>query len=393
MAQHVDYDTDKRIIYVTTAPVNGEVSIDVQIDLYSDMKEDWKDDTTLNRFALPISSVGGQPLPGSKTLGDTYFLAPDWKIRPYEADHKLAINGNLFSEDGTSVVIPPIGNYQVLVEMFVSNLSDSSIAQLSQIEYSLFNGGVSYDSVNGHAGTGYTSGGDPIGTPPAPSNNLTDTRTILDIRGLSTVYVEGDLTITDVANWDDVTWIGDSLLDTTIHIEAAASTIKGQFFNCTISGEVDGLNKVQGCIVNGLTGIDGYMNECPLVSATLGTGQIVNIWDCKSTVPGVTTPTIDMNATAQVIMHEYSGGVKFINYSGSDSHTIQVEGQAILDSATITGGTWVFRGACNVRDENGAYIPSGTWNGGVTIINDTTQARLEEQLTFTDLLAAKKVNI
>ena len=59
MAAHLDYDTDKRIIYGTTAPVDGEVLLDVQIDLYSDMKEDWLSNSVLNKLKFPLRPVGG----------------------------------------------------------------------------------------------------------------------------------------------------------------------------------------------------------------------------------------------------------------------------------------------------------------------------------------------
>ena len=102
----VSFDTVNRIINIIEVPVleNGDfvVDIDVQEDLYSDGKNQWIASETLRKLDFPIRTTGGDPLPGSKQLGDTYFLASDWKIAPYEASHRLRVNGNFYSEDGTS---------------------------------------------------------------------------------------------------------------------------------------------------------------------------------------------------------------------------------------------------------------------------------------------------
>jgi hypothetical protein len=58
-------------------------------------------------------------------LGLTYFLLNGWKIRPYEATHVFSVNGNLYSEDGTSPFLPTIGGYNVTIISSVSNLVEA----------------------------------------------------------------------------------------------------------------------------------------------------------------------------------------------------------------------------------------------------------------------------
>jgi len=122
MGIKVTFDGINKIIQVDLAPVGGEVTIDVAADLYSDMKEDWISDPILNRLRTPIKVIGGQPTSGSDKAGDIYFLDPAWKIRPYEGDHRLILNGSLFSDDGTSVFTFTVGTFQVLTEMVVASI-------------------------------------------------------------------------------------------------------------------------------------------------------------------------------------------------------------------------------------------------------------------------------
>lgn len=125
MATKVTFNPTTKIITVTQAPVSGVVNIDVKIDLYSDGKEDWKTDASLTKFRFPIRAVGGNPLPGSRTLGSTFFLLYGWKIRPYEASHTMNVIGNLYSEDGTSPYVSTIGTFAIATISSVSSLVES----------------------------------------------------------------------------------------------------------------------------------------------------------------------------------------------------------------------------------------------------------------------------
>src|SRR3990172_4377805 len=158
----VSFNGATKIISVTVAPVGGANSIDVKIDLFSDWKE-WVLLSDNSKYVQAMRGVGGDPLPGSKALGDTYFLLNGWKIRPYEASHTMTVNGNLYCEDGTSPYVSTLGAYNVMVISAVSQLVSATIQQLPEIEYASFDGGVTIDAVSGSAGAGY-----PIGNAQSP---------------------------------------------------------------------------------------------------------------------------------------------------------------------------------------------------------------------------------
>lgn len=118
MAAHIDYDTDKRIIYVTTAPTGGVLTLNAQVDIYSDAKEDWKTNSSLHKLKFPFQEpVGGNAIiPSVKSISPYYFLKYGWRMRPYEADHTLYLtDAYLLIDGGGDPWIKTLGAYTVNV--------------------------------------------------------------------------------------------------------------------------------------------------------------------------------------------------------------------------------------------------------------------------------------
>jgi len=117
MAAHLDYDTDLRVVYVTTAPTDGVLTLDVQVDIYSDMKEDWKTNAALNKLKFPLlEPVGGNITKPPDKISPFYFFKYGWTIRPYEADHTLYLqNAYLLVDGGGDPWRTTLGAYTVNV--------------------------------------------------------------------------------------------------------------------------------------------------------------------------------------------------------------------------------------------------------------------------------------
>lgn len=98
--------------------------LDVKVDLYSEWKN-WVADGDNSKYVPAFSAIGGDPLPGGKFLGTTFFLENGWKIRPFEGDHDLTITGNLYDRAGGSPFVNTLGDYNVLISMTTSNLVDA----------------------------------------------------------------------------------------------------------------------------------------------------------------------------------------------------------------------------------------------------------------------------
>jgi len=138
MGAKANFNEITKTIEITLSPDgNGDILIDVKADLYSDGKEDWVVNENLRKFYFPISVTGGKSLPGEKDLGSTFFLASDWKIRPYNASHRMIVDGNLYSDDGSDPFLDSIDPYTVRIMQQVSDLVStvSSGSGLSQSEH------------------------------------------------------------------------------------------------------------------------------------------------------------------------------------------------------------------------------------------------------------------
>jgi hypothetical protein len=353
MGEKVSFDEINKIINVTIAPdVDGEIFIDVKTDLYSDGKEDWVNNENLRKFVFPISAVGGNPLPGEKALGTTFFLSSDWKIRPYNASHRMTINGNLYAADGSDPFLDPIGTYTVRIMQQVSSLVDSTVQQLTEIEYASFGGGVTVDRTSSYSGTVY-----PIGTPQQPVNNFPDALTISLERGFTTFYVIGDADIDGLNDFDGFIFVGESQSKTTFDIDTSASVIGSEFYDATVKGVLDGNCKVKGCILNNLSYIYGIVEQCLLDAGdiVLGGSNVAQFIDCWSgSASQDTIPYIDMGGTGQdLIMRNYNGAIGIKNLTGNNQISIDLNsGMVVLDNTVIAGEITV-RGVGQVIDNSG----------------------------------------
>jgi len=131
MGLKATFDPAAKLITLTGAPVGGFVNIDVAADLYSDAKKDWLSDLNLNKYRFPFVAIGGQDLGNSIFAGSYYFLdnASGWRIRPYEADHFLELEGNLFGTDpAQGLFVPTVGGFNVVARLNTSSLTQRVVS-------------------------------------------------------------------------------------------------------------------------------------------------------------------------------------------------------------------------------------------------------------------------
>ncbi len=355
---NIIFDTSSKLIILNNEPdpSTNRITYDVQRDIYSYGKEQWLEQLELNKFYIPIRAVGGDPLPGEKVLGDTYFLRPDWKIKPYEGSHVLEVNGNLYSEDGTSPFVTTEGTYNVTIISTVSNLVDSTVKQLPEIEYSSFQNKVSIDASNGTTGTDY-----PKGTPISPVNNVQDAISIAINRGFKSLFFIGDY------HFDSNTYIvnyklqGSGSQSSTFTFDAGAVVANCQIHNAKTTGLALGIERFEDCQIHNY-GSDGSVpssDDILLIRCILSgeinipstyTGKIICIDSWTGTnIPydiGDTCLTINLNdASCNLLIRGYSGTVAFKNYSYSAGRIeIDLESGDIRLESSVTAGEISIRG-------------------------------------------------
>lgn len=104
---------------------NNVTFLNFREDVYSAWKE-WVAESPSNMVFQPaMQAIGGDPLPGNRFLGTTFFLENGWKIRPWEGNHDLSIEGNVYSRDGSSLFVPTLSPYNVTVSLTTSAVVES----------------------------------------------------------------------------------------------------------------------------------------------------------------------------------------------------------------------------------------------------------------------------
>jgi hypothetical protein len=396
MGVHVTFHSDTKIIQVDTPPDgDGAVFVDVKTDIYSDGKEDWKTDPLLNKFLFPVAAVGGNPLPGSKALGSTFFLEYGWKIKPYEATHQLQINGNLYARDGSNPYLPTVGTFNVQIINQVSSLVDSTIQQLSEIEYASFGGGIWYDEINGTAGTAY-----PAGTQQQPVNNAYDAFTIASERGFNTGFIINNMNVPIDLPLAGFKFVGSGRGESLVIIPEAATVQECIFHECEVTGYLDGENTFHECLITDLYNVSGYLENCVLSPGiiTLSGSGTTHFLDCWSGQPGTGTPTIDMNGSGQALaMRNYNGGIKLTNKTGIESVSIDMNSGQVKLADTITNGTIVLRGVGKLTEDfstgsaviinqmiNRDAISHAVWEEPIGTVVDGSYGEVQRALGFGD---------
>lgn len=363
MAVKVSFDPVNKIIQVIQAPelVDGDwvVDIDVKVDIYSDGKEDWVNSGYLSGFAFPLRSVGGEPLPGSKALGSTFFLDYGWRIRPYEGNHVFKVGGNLYTDTGASPFVTTVGTHNVMIIQTVSSLVDSTIQQLPEIEYASFNGGVSVDlNYSPYSGTDF-----PIGTPQQPVNNFADALAIADQRGFTTFYVIGDAIVDTGGDYSGMVFQGESFTKSTIVISPDANVYRAEFCNCNLSGTLDGQARVHECRISSLNYISGVIEDCLLDEGTITLGGDEPAYFINCYRGTGNSPVIDLGGDGQsLVVRNFSGALQLQNKTGPEPvYITMIAGSVTIDN-TVTNGTIIVAGVGSVINNTPGGVTVNTSN-------------------------------
>jgi len=290
----------------------------------------------------------------------------------YAAFYEVINGYTVTFEDDTYKVVITGGNNNVYDIYNVNSVSVGSYGSAGNTsspttEFASFNGGVTIDVNSGETGTAF-----PRGTGQMKIDNIADAILIAKKRGFNKMYFHSDITLDNNAELDNYALIGQSHTNIVVNVLPSAEVENVVFAELEFSGTLDGGNSVDRCIVGDINFFHGHIHNSALTGTIALSGNkdayIVN----SSMSKWGNAPTIDMgNAGQNLIMIQYTGLLNIINMDGTNKVGIGLNGgNVILDSATVTSGTVHVSGTGKLTDENGNYIPTGTWNGGVTIIND-----------------------
>jgi len=300
---------------------------------------DWFLTSDNSKFLPALRVVGGDPLPGSKKLGITYFLLNGWKIRPYEATHFFTLDGNLYCDDGSSPYVSTLGSYNVTIINSVSNLVDSTVQQLPEIEYASFDGGVSIDSINGNDIN--------RGTRQYPVNTLTVAKSIATERGFNQLHIIGNITIGSGSNISDYEIHGEdgsiNVPKTTITLTDGCTTSNTFFYKAKITGVQNGECIFTDCIIDEMSNTHCQYNNCILIgpqtlkNAEWLANHTVSLNNCMSSYNWYEINY--NNSPVNMVFSNYSGKIKFSNITDSQTDIIiRLNAGAVWIDETCTSG-------------------------------------------------------
>lgn len=126
--QKVTFDGPNKIIIVN----EGVTELDFRVDVYSAWKEWTLDPNQINlKWEQALSAVGGDPLPGDRVLGTTYFLENGWRMRTWEGNHSLTVTGNVFTSEGEPIFVNTLNPWTITINLNTSTLVETILPSLS----------------------------------------------------------------------------------------------------------------------------------------------------------------------------------------------------------------------------------------------------------------------
>jgi len=128
--QKVTFDGVNKLILVNY----GVTELDFREDVYSAWKEWQKDPNHINtKFEPAIAVIGGDPLPGNRALGTTYFLDNSWRMRTWEGSHELTVTGNFFTRDGVPPFVNTLRPWTITINLNTSSLVEALIPETTLV--------------------------------------------------------------------------------------------------------------------------------------------------------------------------------------------------------------------------------------------------------------------
>jgi hypothetical protein len=214
-----------------------------------------------------------------------------------------------------------------------------------------FEGGhVSIDVDRGLSGTSY-----PRGTPSDPVNNFTDAETIAEMRKFYKFALEGTLELVGTEDIADTDWRGNTKIQSKLII--AGNDVSNCVFQLVnMEGSVSGECTINDSQIESLEGFQGTAENCYIVDtlklASITTGDVIKIIECKDASASPSTPVLDCNNTdTDICISAYWGSLLIKNYTNANGKIdINVgAGEIILDES-CTFGTITIRGKAKVVD-------------------------------------------
>jgi hypothetical protein len=329
---------------IITIPATDGPEIDIQ-SLVTQIRI-WEATQVNMSYPRLLSASGKEDLGGSVMVGITAKLE-NAKVM-FEARLTPTIckvsGGNLVAVDINGATMYPLA-YSDNVMATITASSSTTLQEMSAIQYSSFNGGVTIDVVNGIPGTAY-----PIGTAETPSSNFAQAKEIALSRGFKKFFIIGDYAFITGEAMGGLIFIGESKSLT--HLAFDACMCEGtQLEKATLSGgmgEDCNLTVIDcqlGYELLGLTNLSGEIKDSVLKGDislhAVGSTMFIN---CVDGFPGAATPIIRVGTATSVSFNQYSGGLTLMDLDHAANISVYLAAGRLIVDSSVEDGTILVKG-------------------------------------------------
>lgn len=279
-----------------------------------------------------------------------------------------------------------VGDRVNVNQVSVRSANSAGLTNVREIEFSSFQGVVVLDTIFGTSGTAF-----PIGTFSKPSNNLTETMFITDLRGLGTIVFRNTLNIPSGTNISGRVFKGDNAINSSLTLEAGVITSNTIIEDTLVhTSTFSDSAYLKHTLVHNVSAFSGYM-ESSVISGSIGMSDRATSYfvDCKSGCVGLGStdlPILDLSGENQHIsFRNFSGPIKLTNSTHSgNTYCIDItSGATIILDSSCTAGLIYIRGVAEIVN-----------NSNMTVIKDASLSQLLiAEKTWTDNKAVTKESI
>ena len=257
--------------------------------------------------------------------------------------------GNLVAVDADDQELNPIAPSAYTTVVRTSS-SSATLQELTSIQHSSFEGGVTIDADNGTSGVTF-----PTGTGEQPVDNIDDAKTIAQTRGLSNFYLLSNLSLDSNDDVDEYDIIGQNIDKTRLTVASGCSTDNSYFETLTVTGSLSGFTVLRDCRVATLAKFRGDIKNSMLVGPiNFTSAETVDIIDCVCGAAAGSFPTLNFRGQPTSLgLRGYSGCIRVASITNASTIICaDFLSGVMLIATSCNNGNIIIRGPAKVVDNS-----------------------------------------
>lgn len=221
-------------------------------------------------------------------------------------------------------------------DIILTSANSAGLTNINEIRSTAFNQSVVIDPNSTNTGIVY-----PLGTRKKPINNWADALAIAEREAITRFDIVADTVLTTGDFSKGYAFYADSPF-ITLHVENAANVANCDFYNVTLSGQLDGVNIVRECPVGLVTSVSGIFEKCAFSGNITLSGDTF-VFESYSQIAGAGYPTFTCGEH-NITFRQYGGSAGLAGTTAGHISSCGIYGGRLIIEASCTGGEIHARG-------------------------------------------------